>query len=534
MPGFPDGLAPGLVIVPILAALIIIHELGHFWAARSVGVKVEEFGIGIPPRAKGWKRGGVTWSLNWIPFGGFVRVKGEDGADFEPGSMNTKGPLQRAFFLSAGSAMNFLAAIVIAIVLIAFQGIPILTQSVYVTDVNATSPAATAGWQPGDRIVEVNGQEIASSTQLQAAIEGADGKPVEVVIGRGDERLTTSVTPRQNPPDGQGATGISMIAGEQSRINITDVLPGSAAAQAGWRDGDKIVAINGIPIEAEEQARGLLTDATGSNAVVTLDRDGNRVDTTISVPRQYVVLTSVARDTPASEALLYAQDQIESINGVDVEDGPTLLQVLSEASGKTVPVEVQREGQPATVSLAVPAISEGSNPLGVIGANARIQSPYEVIGTDAILSRVYERVPASRVVPEGTNLFWDVTSGTFLGFKKLLTEGVDRNDLTGPVGMGQMTSELLSSSANPPLLTVGMIMIVISVALGVLNLIPFPALDGGRLLFVLIEVLRGGRKISPEKEGLVHLAGMVILFGMMIFVAFGDIDRLADGRSLLP
>ncbi len=88
MPELSSGLALGLLIIPILAFLIIIHELGHFFAARSVGVKVEEFGIGIPPRAKGWRRNGVLWSINWIPFGGFVRVKGEDGADMGEGSMN--------------------------------------------------------------------------------------------------------------------------------------------------------------------------------------------------------------------------------------------------------------------------------------------------------------------------------------------------------------------------------------------------------------------------------------------------------------
>jgi regulator of sigma E protease len=111
---------------------------------------------------------------------------------------------------------------------------------------------------------------------------------------------------------------------------------------------------------------------------------------------------------------------------------------------------------------------------------------------------------------------------------------VDTETLVGPVGMGQMTSELLTQSATPVWVTLAMITVVISVALGVLNLMPLPALDGGRLLFVLIEVLRGGRRISPEKEGLVHLAGMVVLLGLMFFVAFGDVSRLVDGRSIFP
>ncbi|MCC2629223.1 MAG: rane-associated zinc metalloprotease, partial [Thermomicrobiales bacterium] len=102
-----EGLINGLYIIPILAVLILVHEIGHFVAARLIGVKVEEFGIGIPPRIKGWRRNGVLWSLNWIPFGGFVKVLGEDGKNAAPESINAKSPAQRAFFLVAGSAMNF-------------------------------------------------------------------------------------------------------------------------------------------------------------------------------------------------------------------------------------------------------------------------------------------------------------------------------------------------------------------------------------------------------------------------------------------
>ena len=85
-----EGLVNGLYIIPILAVLILVHEIGHFVAAGMIGVKVEEFGIGIPPRLKGWRHKGVLWSLNWIPFGGFVKVLGEDGKADDPESINAK------------------------------------------------------------------------------------------------------------------------------------------------------------------------------------------------------------------------------------------------------------------------------------------------------------------------------------------------------------------------------------------------------------------------------------------------------------
>ena len=529
-----SGLAFGLLIIPILALLIVIHEFGHFFAARSVGVKVEEFGIGIPPRARGWRRNGVLWSINWIPFGGFVRVKGEDGADMGEGSMNRKGPGQRAFFLVAGSAMNFIAAIILSIVIVAFQGVPDTTSNIYIATVVDGSPAAGAGWQPGDTIHAVDGEVVTTSGQLQDAIGDRAGERVGVTIRRGDELIETSVVPREDPPARQGATGIEMVQGSPSILRITDVDPGSAAAAAGWQSGDEIVAIDGIQLEAEAQARNLFAANIGEEIPVTVERDGQTVETTVTMPQLTVSLTQVLTDTPASDARLYPADILNSIDGQPVTDAAAFLDLLEAAEGTTVPVEVMREDRPLTVNLTVPALDEDQNPLDAIGANARVENPYEALGTDGIIGRVYNPVPAGQVIPEGWAQFWEITSGTFAQLRTMVTEGVDPNTLVGPVGMGQMTSELLTQSATPVWVTLAIITVVISVSLGVLNLMPLPALDGGRLLFVLIEVLRGGRRISPEKEGLVHLAGMVVILGLMFFVAFGDVSRLVDGRSIFP
>src|SRR3954452_25054398 len=118
-----EGLINGLYIIPILAVLILVHEIGHFVAARLIGVKVEEFGIGIPPRIIGWRRNGVLWSLNWIPFGGFVKVLGEDGKANDPESINAKAPAKRPFFIVAVSAMNVLLDFVIMILVGGLQAV---------------------------------------------------------------------------------------------------------------------------------------------------------------------------------------------------------------------------------------------------------------------------------------------------------------------------------------------------------------------------------------------------------------------------
>ena len=160
----PEGLLNGLYIIPILAVLILVHEIGHFLSARAVGVKVEEFGIGIPPRVKGWRRKGVIWSINAIPFGGFVRMLGEDGKSVEPGSFNSKSPLRRAFILAAGSGMNILLAVVLMIVVVGVQGISLT--NIYIEAVNSGSPAAKAGWKPGDKIIEVVGAPVEQTDEV--------------------------------------------------------------------------------------------------------------------------------------------------------------------------------------------------------------------------------------------------------------------------------------------------------------------------------------------------------------------------------
>lgn len=529
-----NGLALGLIIIPILAVLIIIHELGHFFAARSVGIKVEEFGLGIPPRAKGWRWKGVLWSLNWVPFGGFVRVKGEDGRDFSEGSMHAKGPWQRGFFLAAGPFMNFVAAVVLCIVMVGFQGVTNDTESIYVNKVEDQSPAVAAGWQPGDVIVEVDGSEISSSADLSSAINQHLDQSVSVTVERAGERVETTVIPRANPPEGQGATGIEIAIGSLSVVQINQVDPGSTAELGGVLDGDRITAIGGVPVESEAQVGALLNQAVGDSAVLTVERDGQTVDLTVEVPNPTVVITGVGSDSAASAALLYSGDQLKSIDGVQITDAISFRDALWAADGRTVPVEYLRDGRTGTVQLSIPAFADDANPLEVIGLNARVQNAYDAMGLNGLITPTYEKVPLTQIVPEGWSQFSEFMSITFQGLQQIATEGVDRDQISGPVGMGQVTSELLSESVVPAWFTITFIMVIISVGLGVMNLLPIPALDGGRLLFVIIEILRGGKRISPEKEGLVHLVGMVFLLGLMFLVAFGDVTRLLDGRSMLP
>jgi len=118
--------------------------------------------------------------------------------------------------------------------------------------------------------------------------------------------------------------------------------------------------------------------------------------------------------------------------------------------------------------------------------------------------------------------------------KTLFTDRQALKQVAGPVGMGQITSELIRESPLPVWFILAQLSIILSLNLAVLNLLPLPALDGGRLFFVLIELVRGGRKIAPQKEGVVHFVGLVLLIGLMFFIAFRDVDRILGGHSFLP
>jgi len=191
-----------LAFIPVLGFLVFIHELGHFLAARKMGVKVEEFGFGIPPRAATlFERNGVKYTLNWLPLGGFVRMAGEEGNFDVDGSLWSKKPWQRAFVLVAGPLMNLLTAVVLFTLVYAIGiSIPTPAGHVQVQQVMADTPAQAAGLQPGDLVISVDGQPIPREADLLAAMDHAAGKTVAIVVQRDGAEVTLNITPRASGP----------------------------------------------------------------------------------------------------------------------------------------------------------------------------------------------------------------------------------------------------------------------------------------------------------------------------------------------
>lgn len=211
-----------LVFILMLSVLVLIHELGHFLTAKKFGIKVEEFGFGFPPRVFGKKKGETLYSINALPIGGFVKLYGEDEAGSGKVSKTkavTK-DLDRAFFakpiwqriivVTAGVFMNFMLAVLIATYLFSTQGIPKDTHTVVISQVDKDSPAALAGLKKGDVVKTVDSKEIITTENLIKITNEKKGEQVNLVVLRGDSEIPVVLTPRANPPEGQGAMGIAI------------------------------------------------------------------------------------------------------------------------------------------------------------------------------------------------------------------------------------------------------------------------------------------------------------------------------------
>lgn len=220
-----------LQLIVALATLIIIHEIGHFIAARLVKVDVKEFGIGFPPRILTlFEMRGTKYSLNWLPLGGFVRLKGETDPDNldDQGSLHAAGPWARLLIYFAGPLMNLLVGVLIYAIIFTQTGAPDFSK-VLVVGVSSDSPAEQAGVMEGDIISFAAGEKINSTDKLRNTIYANLGADIDISVQRGEQQFEFILVPRVDPPEGEGAIGIIM-SNPVEAIGLIDALPMGAQA----------------------------------------------------------------------------------------------------------------------------------------------------------------------------------------------------------------------------------------------------------------------------------------------------------------
>lgn len=460
-----DWLSAIVAFILVLIPAVFIHELGHFTAARLVGITILEFGIGLPPRMlRLGIRNGVEYTLNWLPLGGFVRPMGEDsvrqmGDDAladdrqiaiergvkDPKSVNQVSPGRRIFFMAAGALANFAMAFVLLTV-VGLIGLPQITGArAVVSSVLANSAYAEAGLQAGDVIEQVNGATFATMAAALEAIQASDG-PAALSIRR---------------------------AGSTEPIEIT-------------------------------------VDATGSSAAA----------------ETHPLIMGIAPDSPAESAGLQPGDIVLSFNGSTMPSREALQAITREHLGEAVTLGLLRDGEMLDVELtprAAPPAGQGA--IGIEIAAAASSADFGLIVSEGLPQQSLVSLSLTEAMRYAAERMWGVIDSMLSLPGKLLEGSADPNEtrVISPLGLSQAGGVFLQESIQQERPTIIIEYVaLISMALGLTNLLPIPALDGGRILFVLIEIVRG-RPVSPEREGRVHLIGLLILLSLMAIVLVNDI-----------
>jgi regulator of sigma E protease len=244
-----------LTFFVILAVLILVHELGHFTLAKVMGVRVEEFGLGFPPRLRSWKLRGTVYSLNALPLGGFVKMTGENGEDDDPASFAAKAPWQRLLILLFGPVMNLTLAV--GIFFFAFMGGSPRGLTI-VTGVSAGSPAALAHIRVGDTIVDAGGVHVNYLSDLQHITTSHLGKPLKIKVVRNHRFRTVLLVPRPKPPVNQGPMGIAL-----NKVTTVTYSPGTALRMSVQQVGDMIGSIPLLLQNVSQHGGGQVTGPIG-------------------------------------------------------------------------------------------------------------------------------------------------------------------------------------------------------------------------------------------------------------------------------
>jgi len=202
-----------------LISLIILHELGHFLLAKKFGVKVEEFGIGYPPRLFGKKVGETIYSLNLLPFGAFVKIYGQEKRIEDPRSFTTKPFYQKALIILGGVVSFWIVAAILLSVVMGI-GVPTIVEDeenqglvdpkIQITSIASNSPAEKAGLKPGDTIMGISGTDINKVKEVQGFTQEYKGEEIILTIQRGKEVFDVSLVPRVSPPENEGAMGVAL------------------------------------------------------------------------------------------------------------------------------------------------------------------------------------------------------------------------------------------------------------------------------------------------------------------------------------
>ncbi len=588
-----------LPFVGVLVGLILIHEAGHYVTAKMAHVRVEEFGVGFPPRLRGKRIGETIYSINWLPLGGFVRLTGEESARVFIESVNPHGAAagigmhaRDVIIGAAGRRVHNDAELAAALTGAAEAG------SIRLVFEREISPGSGGAWEyyAGNLpIGPARPTDDADAAPADAPTDDADAAPADapadaLAAESAAESPDTSETPAatigriagmQVGPDPRSfgsrspLTRIGILAAgalinlvlpillfalaamiPQDRAAgpavVTSVVRGGPADLAGFQAGDRVLSVDGVTTPHRGELGLQIRLNVDRDIEVVLERDTMQPSASQQpgVASREVIVT---RLTPrlAPPELVHTVREGDTVHDVAEILGVNASQVLEGAGlGGGVALD---EGLVLDLPSERYVVQKDDTAFSVArDFGLRQQMVLDAAGIDLIhlqpgLEVVVEQGPTGITVANGSLNLVRQSSGplaalvfgaertrdTFILTYNLVRgwiAGGEPLTVNGPVGLAQGTGEIVRDAGWLRLIELAAL---ISLSLGILNLLPIPGLDGGRIVFVLLEIARRGKRISPQKEGLVHLAGFALLIGAALVISYFDIVRVIQGEPLL-
>jgi len=526
----------------ILGFLIFIHELGHFLMAKKNGVKVEAFGIGFGPKLIKKKVGDTVYSLNIIPFGGYVQLYGEDETDGgilqSKHSFASKTPWQRIEILLAGVVMNLLVAIVLLTIGIGFGMDPIIgdlddfrdklenseilhVPNLVVKSVAVGSEADKAGIQKLARLVEIDKQAPETYVELSELLTAPLPQDHEFVFKNPDGQTVQAHVFAAGTVTTFGANMYSPANLLRPKVLELDVTNNYDLAV-----GDVILRINERPVfNAEDLANASLIDVNR----ILVYRGGNVVELKVQASNEHsVVISDVLEGSPAAKNLVPKAGILVAVNNIKVTSAMQASQTLNELAAP-ITLKLLVEGVPQEIQI----LEKDNGRIGVFLdevimirpiVNKIVMSP--LLGSIITAKKLQAPWPVAPFVAVTESYRLGKTTVKSFGsvVARIFTKFEVPDEVGGPVAVTQITTQFLRYDKESLIWLVALI----SLSLAVINVLPIPALDGGRILFVVIEVFRGGKKLHPRVESIIHLVGFVFLILLILIISLKDVIRLAE------
>jgi regulator of sigma E protease len=431
----------------LIGVMILVHELGHYWAARMFDVKIETFSFGFGPRLFGFRRGETDFRFSAILFGGYVKMAGEqpgDEAAADPRSFMAKPRWQRLVIAFAGPAINIVLAVVLltGLFMAHYPKVP-TPHDPTVGYVVPGSPAAQAGIREGDQVMQI--ENVADPTWEDIAVKeiASARDPLQVWVKRNGERLHFTVTPTYDEKQGVGYLGWA----QETEVEVAGFVPGIDAAQhAGLQRGDVLVSVNGQPMRSVARLHDVIGETRGKPVELVYSRNGQLHSVTI---------TPVKREDDAAKSDAGAP---ASKQGADSQSNP--------AADEHWMIGVALEPRVEITKLALP--------------QAFAESYRQNVQSAALIFKFLERIAERRMSPKS---------------------------LEGPIRIAQLSGEAAREGAA----TFLGLMAAVSLNLAIFNLLPIPILDGGVMLMLLVEMLMRRDMDLKVKETVVKVGFVFLM-----------------------